>query len=161
RGLAGLPAIAGAADLAMRAVMRAAGNAPRSTGPRRYHIRFDCAPLQIEVVDHFGDDFDALWDRLKDGYEVTMDPSAAFSNWRHLGTPALVGRGLVLAGRDGGRLLGYVALREPATTTPGHVLVTDLFYDRTRRDVFHNLMNAAFAFARTRAASAFEVFGLH
>ena len=161
RGLAGLPAVAGAADLAVRAMMRAAGGAPSPTGQRSDGISFACAPLQIDTVEHFGDEFDALWDRLKDGYDVTMERSAEFLNWRHIGIPALLGRAHVLACRDGSHLLGYVALREPATTTPGHVLVTDLFYDRARPDAFHNLMNAAFDFARTRSASAFEVFGLH
>jgi amino acid adenylation domain-containing protein len=159
RGLAGLPAIAGVADLAVRAMMRVSGSTPPVSGHRR--IRFACAPLPVNVMQHFGDEFDELWDRLKDGYEITTERSAAFLNWRHVGIPALLGRTHVLACRDGGRLLGYVSLREPATTAPGHVVATDLFYDRERRDAFYNLMNAAFAFALSRSASTFEVFGLH
>jgi hypothetical protein len=58
-------------------------------------------------------------------------------------------------------LLGYVSLREPATTAPGHFIVTDLFYDHGRPDVLHNLMNAAFQFAVERSASVLEVFGFH
>ena len=58
-------------------------------------------------------------------------------------------------------MLGYVALREPATTAPGHFIMTDLFYDPARPDVMQNLANAAFDFAAAHSASVLEVFGFH
>ncbi|MEO9188831.1 MAG: non-ribosomal peptide synthetase [Acetobacteraceae bacterium] len=128
---------------------------------RGMHIRFACAPLRVDTVERFGPEFDELWDRLKHDHGVTMERSAAFLNWRHIDPPRLLGRSHALACRDNGRLLGYVALREPATTAPGHFIVTDLFYDRDNPDVLHNLMNAAFDFAVSRSASVLEVFGFH
>jgi hypothetical protein len=67
----------------------------------------------------------------------------------------------VLACRDGGELLGYIVLREPATTAAGHMLVADLFTDPARPETLHSLLNAGYALARSRGASAFEVFGVH
>lgn len=128
---------------------------------RGMRIRFDVMPLQVERVERCGAEFDALWDRLKDGYAITTERTAAFLNWRHIDTPHLLGRSHILACRDGGQVIGYVALREPTTTAPGHVIMTDLFYDRANREVLHNLMNAAFDFARSRGASVLEVFGFH
>lgn len=131
------------------------------SGVRGMRIRFDARPMQVQNVERCGAEFDALWDRLKDGYTITTERTAAFLNWRHIDTPRLLGPSYVLACRDGGQLLGYVALREPTTTAPGHVIVTDLFYDRANNDVLHNLMNAAFDFARSQGASVLEVFGFH
>ena len=151
--------IAAAAPLALGAV--GGTRAALQAGLRRMQIRFDCKPLQIEPIEHFGAEFDALWDRVKLDYDVTMERSAAFLNWRHLNLPRLLGNSYALACRDNGRLLGYVAMREPTTTAPGHFIVTDLFYDSTRPDVLPNLMNAAFDFVAARSASALEVFGFH
>ncbi len=128
---------------------------------RGMRIRFDAKPLQVERVEHCGAEFDALWHRLKYSYAITTERSAAFLNWRHVDAPRFLGPSHILACRDGGPLLGYVALREPTTTAPGHVIVTDLFYDRADPNVLHNLMNAAFDFARSRDASVLEVFGFH
>jgi len=128
---------------------------------RGMRIRFDCPPLEIAPVVHFGPDFDALWNRLKHDHAVTIERSAAFLNWRHINPPHLLGRSYALACRDKGELLGYIALREPVTTAPGHFIVTDIFYDRARPDVLHNLMNAAFDFAVSKSASVIELFGFH
>ena len=107
-------------------------------------IRFACPKLRVDQVERFGPEFDALWERLKRGHAVTTERSSVFLNWRHIDVPRLLGRTYALACRDDDGLLGYVALREPATTAPGHFIVTDLFYDQGRPDVLHNLMNAAF-----------------
>lgn len=131
------------------------------SGMHGMHIRFDARPLQVERVERCGTEFDELWGRLKGSYAITTERTASFLNWRHVDTPRLLGQSHVLACRDGGQLLGYVALREPTTTAPGHFIVTDLFYDRANRDVLHNLMNAAFDFACSRGASVLEVFGFH
>lgn len=128
---------------------------------RGMRISFEARPMQVEPVERCGPEFDALWERLKDGYTVTTERTAAFLNWRHIDTPHLLGRSHVLACRDSGQLVGYVALREPTTTAPGHIIVTDLFYERSNGDVLHNLMNATFDFARSRGASVLEVFGFH
>jgi amino acid adenylation domain-containing protein len=132
-----------------------------AAGVRGMRIRFDCPPLAVEPVAHFGPEFDALWDRLKHNYAVTAARSAAFLNWRHLNPPRLLGRSYALACRDQGELVGYVALREPSNTAPGHFIVTDLFYDEARPEVLHNLMNAAYDFAAARSATVLELFGFH
>jgi len=130
-------------------------------GLRRARIRFDCSPMQIEAVERFGPEFDDLWERLRHNYAVTTTRTSEFLNWRHINPPRLLGQSHVLACRDDGRLLGYIALREPVTTVPGHFIVTDLFYDNERPDALHNLMNAAFNYAVARSASVLEVFGFH
>jgi amino acid adenylation domain-containing protein len=138
------------------------GRAALRAGLRGMKIQFPCRPLPVEQVSAFGAEFDRLWNRLKHRYAVTMERSAALLNWRHRNTPRLLGPSFALACRDaGGELLGYVALREPINMAPGHVIMTDLFYDQDNPDVLGNLMNAAFAFAASRSASVFEVFGFH
>ncbi|HUJ02366.1 MAG TPA: non-ribosomal peptide synthetase, partial [Rhizomicrobium sp.] len=128
---------------------------------KRNRINFACKPLAVEPVARFGAEFDELWNRLKNHYDVTTERSAEMLNWRHIDTPRLLGRSYALAVRENGKLLGYVALREPSTTAPGHFIVTDLFYDPSRTDAMQNLMNAAFEFAAAHGASVFEVFGFH
>jgi hypothetical protein len=128
---------------------------------RGMRVRYACRPLQIEPIAHFGPEFDALWDRLKGRYAVTVERTAAFLNWRHIDLPPLLGRSFALACRDDGRLVGYVALRAPANTVPGHFVMTDLFYDDAIPEALPNLINAAFEFAVSQWASVFEVFGFH
>ena len=125
------------------------------------HIRYDGPHLAIEPITEFGAEFDALWERLKHQHSVTTERRARFLNWRHINVPRLLGRSHALACTENGKLLGYIALREPTTTAPGHFIVTDLFYDLSRPAVLHNLMRAAFDFATGKAASVVEVFGLH
>jgi len=124
-------------------------------------IRFKATTLSVEMVDRFGPEFDALWDRLKRNYAVTIERTARLLNWRHLTPSTLLGKSYVFACRDGETLLGYAAVRESTTTFPGHLIVTDIFYDEARVDVFHALMNAVFRFAEAHRASALEVFGFH
>jgi len=137
----------------MRAGMR--------TSLGRGRIHFDCRKLPVTEITRFGSEFDELWDRLKHRFPVTTERTARVLNWRHIETPRLLGRHHALACREGGRLLGYVALRAPVTTAPGHFIITDLFHDPDRPDVMQNLMNAAFAFAADHAATVLEVFGFH
>jgi len=127
----------------------------------RSRIDFGCRELAVETVDRFGPEFDDLWQRLRHTYAVTTERTAAVLNWRHIDTPRLLGRSYALACREGGTLVGYIALREPATTATGHFIVTDLFHDASRPDVMPNLLNAAFRFAAARSASVLEVFGFH
>jgi hypothetical protein len=127
----------------------------------RSRIRFTCEKLPVDRVERFGPEFDELWHRLKWSFGVATERTADVLNWRHIGPPSLLGRSHVLACRENGRLAGYIALREPATTVPGHFVVTDIFYDPSRPDVMHNLLNAAFEDAVSRAATVFEIFGFH
>ncbi len=132
-----------------------------AAGLHQTRIRFACEPLDIEPVEHFGTEFDTLWDRLKNQHAVSVVRTADLLNWRHIQPTRLLGPSYALACREAGQLLGYVALREPATTAPGHFIVTDLFYDTTRPEVLHNLMNAAFEFVAQRSATVLEIFGFH
>ena len=117
--------------------------------------------LQIEPIARFGPEFDALWERLRGRYAVTMERTAAFLNWRHIDPPLLLGRSFALACRDEGKLVGYVALRAPTNTVPGHFIMTDLFYDDAIPEALPSLLNAAFEFAAAQSATVFEVFGFH
>ncbi len=155
----GQAVIGGAAPFAVGAI--GGGRAALDASLGRSRIRFACRPLQIDVVERFGAEFDELWERLKPQHDVVTERTAAVLNWRHIDPPSLLGRSYALSCREGGQLLGYVALREPATTAPGHFILTDLFYDVTRSEIMHNLMNAAFDFVAGRSASVLEVFGLH
>ena len=94
-------------------------------------------------------------------YAVTTERTAVFLNWRHIDAPPLLGRSFALACRDEGRLVGYVALRAPANTVPGHFIMTDLFYDDTSPEALPSLLNGAFDLAVTQSATVFEVFGFH
>ena len=155
----GLTLLGAAAPLALGAAGGVRTALRASLRPMR--IKFGDKPLQVEPVTHFGAEFDALWDRAKRQYDVTMERSAKLLNWRHLNLPRLLGTGHAFACRDQGERLGYIAMREPTTTAPGHFIVTDLFYDTGRPEVLHNLMDAAFDCAAARSASALEIFGFH
>jgi hypothetical protein len=130
-------------------------------GLRGMRIRYAGRELQIEPVARFGSEFDALWDRVKGRYAVTTERTAAFLNWRHIDAPPLLGRSFALACRDEGRLVGYIALRAPANTVPGHFIMTDLFYDDAIPEALPSLLNGAFDLAVAQSATVFEVFGFH
>ncbi len=127
----------------------------------RSRIDFTGGDLPTEMVGRFEPEFDALWQRYRHHHTFATERTAAILNWRHIDPPRLLGRSYALACRDGAKLAGYVALREPATTAPGHFIVTDLLYDPARPEVMWSLMNAAFKFAAARSASVLEVFGFH
>jgi hypothetical protein len=74
--------------------------------------------------------------------------------------PKFMGATTVLACRDNGRLLGYVAVMkrlQAVWAAPGRYVVTDLFYDKARPDVLASLMNGAFDFAKSEGGSVLEV----
>lgn len=129
---------------------------------RHRRLRFDCRRLPIEPVVSFTEEFNELWEDNKDDYDITTVRDRAFLNWRHCWNDSLVGRTFVFACRDHGKLVGYIALQARIPESgylPGHYLVTDLFYKRTRTDVLHNLMNHAFDFSKGQGCSVFEVAG--
>jgi amino acid adenylation domain-containing protein len=132
-----------------------------AAGAHGMRLRFACRPLAIEAINRFDPEFDELWERCKHRYGITIDRRAEFLNWRHIDPPRLLGRSFAFACRDGGRLLGYLALRAPANTFPGHFIMTDLFYDSAVPEVMPNLLNAAFDFVVSQAATVFEIFGFH
>lgn len=125
-------------------------------------IAFTSPVLPIESVTSFTGEFDELWETNKKDYDITTVRTRAFLDWRHFGTGSRVGQTFVFACRDGGVLRGYIAVQErspEAGYLSGHYVVTDLFYERTRTDVMHNLMNHAFAFVSERGGSVFQVSG--
>lgn len=125
-------------------------------------VRFNGPRLPVERVESFGEEFDDLWEKNKKDFDITTVRQRTFLNWRHFGNGSLVGQTFVFACRDGGELRGYVAVqaRSPeAGYLPGHYVVTDLFYERERKDVLHNLMNHAFDFVSAHGGSVFQVSG--
>ena len=98
----------------------------------------------------------------KKDYDITTVRDRAFLNWRHCEAGSLVGRTSVFACRDQGQIRGYIAVQVRAHESGyvrGHYVVTDLFYERTRKDVLYNLMNYAFEFAKAQGCSIFQVSG--
>lgn len=125
-------------------------------------IRFNGPRLSVAPVESFTEEFDDLWERNKNDYDITTVRHRRFLNWRHFGTGSLVGQTFVFACRDGDVVRGYIAVqaRSPeAGYLSGHYVVTDLFYERARKDVLHNLMNHAFDFVTARGGSVFHVSG--
>ena len=129
---------------------------------RHRRLKFDCSSLPVEPVVSFTEEFDDLWENNKEDYDVTTVRDQAFLNWRHCWSDSLVGRTFAFACRDRGKLVGYIALQARSHKSGylrGHYLVTDLFYERRRTDVLHNLMNHAFDFAKEQGCSVFQVAG--
>lgn len=129
---------------------------------RHRRLRFNCPKLSIEPVVSFTEEFNDLWENNKKDYDITTVRNRAFLNWRHCGVASLLGRTFVFACRDGGQILGYIALQARSHESGylrGHYVVTDLFYERTRKDVLYNLMNYAFEFAKAQGCSIFQVAG--
>jgi hypothetical protein len=129
---------------------------------RHRRLRFACSKLSIEPVVSFTDEFNELWEKNKNDYNVTTVRDREFLTWRHFQVTNLVGRTFVFACRDRGQLRGYIALQARSPESgyiPGHYVVTDLFYERSRKDVLHNLMNHAFEFAEAKGCSIFHVSG--
>jgi hypothetical protein len=131
----------------------------------RARIAFDVPPLPVELSTGFGDEFDLFWHEHRQRYDVTMERTSAFLDWRHRQLPKAAGRAFVLACRDRGRLVGYVALQTPGTRSdrqiPGCFNVTDLVYPAERPDVLGNLMNAAFRFAVEHGGVVLKLSGFH
>ena len=129
-------------------------------GHRR--LKFKCPKLSVEPVVSFTEEFDELWENNKKDYGITTIRDRTFLTWRHLQDTGVLGRTFVFACRDNGKLRGYIALQALSGEVgciPDHYVVTDLFYERARRDVLHNLMNHAFEFARANGCSGFGVSG--
>jgi hypothetical protein len=93
-------------------------------------------------------------------YRVIGVRDRATLNWRHFRIPSVIGRTVIFACRESGRLAGYLALQERNGTAgdpPGLFAVTDMFYDRQRADVLQSLFNAAFDYAESRNGAIFQV----
>lgn len=127
---------------------------------RHRRLRIKCPKLSVEPVVSFTKEFDELWENNKKDYGITTVRDQAFLTWRHLQITSALGRTFVFACRDNGRMRGYITLQarsQEAGYLTGHYVVTDLFYERARKDVLYNLMNHAFEFARAHGCSVFEV----
>lgn len=128
----------------------------------RRRLQFACLKLLVEPVVEFTDEFTTFWEDNKKDYDVTTVRDQAFLNWRHGQIPSLIGRTYVFACREQGQLRGYIAVQARAYASGylrGHYVVTDLFYERARKDVLQNLMNYAFEFANAKGCSIFQVSG--
>lgn len=129
---------------------------------RHRRLRFTCPKLSVEPVVSFTEEFNDLWKNNKKDYDITTVRDCAFLTWRHYQVTSLVGRTSVFACRDHGQIRGYIALQARSRESgylPGHYMVTDLFYERTRKDVLYNLMNYAFEYAKAQDCSIFQVSG--
>jgi hypothetical protein len=139
-------------------LLKAAARA-RYAGHRR--IRFPGALLPVEPVKAFTEEFTQFWGEHKRAYGITTVRDRAFLQWRHLEMPPSSGTPHVFACRDNGRVRGYLAMMElnpqEGVCPPGRFRVTDVFYDRSRPDVVHSLLNHAFESAKARGCSMFEV----
>ena len=126
-------------------------------------IDFDCPPLPVERVASFAGEFDEYWAEHRQAYDVTVERTSKFLNWRHFQLPSVAGECFAFACRDGGELAGYVALQAPGYhgRLPGCFIVTDLFYPPGREDVLRNLMNAAFRFVVARGGTVLKLSGFH
>lgn len=127
---------------------------------RHRRLIFKCPKLCVEPVVSFTEEFDRLWENNNKDYAITTVRDRAFLTWRHLRVTRAVGRTFVFACRDNGQMRGYIALQARSHESGylrGHYVVTDLFYERTRKDVLYNLMNHAFKFAKAQGCSIFEV----
>jgi len=126
---------------------------------RHRRLKIKCPKLAVEPVVSFTKEFDDLWENNKKDYAITTVRDQAFLTWRHLRVTNVIGRTFVFACRDNGQMRGYIALQARSHESGylrGHYVVTDLFYERTRKDVLYNLMNHAFEFAKTHGCSIFE-----
>ncbi|MBH0180023.1 MAG: acyltransferase domain-containing protein, partial [Nitrospira sp.] len=125
-------------------------------------LEFNCPKLSVEPVTEFTEEFSGFWEKNKADYDITTVRDQAFLNWRYGHISNLTGRTFVFVCRDQGQIRGYIALQARAHEY-GHLrglyVVTDLFYERTRKDVLHNLLNYAFEFSCTHGASIFLVSG--
>lgn len=129
---------------------------------RHQRLKFECPKLSVEPVASFMEEFDELWHDNKNDYGITTVRDRVFLTWRHLQDTGVLGKTFVFACRDNGKMRGYVALQVLSGEVgciPDLCMVTDLFYERVRRDVLHNLMNHAFDFARVNGCSGFAVMG--
>jgi hypothetical protein len=129
----------------------------------RSKVAFDCEPLPVERVTWFTGEFDEFWTDHRERYDVTVERTSKFLNWRHVLLPKTTGECFAFACRDQGRLMGYVALQRSGYQgrLPGCFIVTDLFYRTEREDVFRNLMNAAFRLVVERRGAILKMSGFH
>lgn len=127
---------------------------------RHRRLRFPGGTLPVMPVTEFTDEFTQFWEEQKHAYGVTAIRSRAYLQWRFIDPPLFMGKTTVLACRENGRLLGYVAVMKRLQTVwaaPGRYVVTDVFYDKARPDVLASLMNGAFELTRSEGGSVLEV----
>lgn len=118
--------------------------------------RFQCPKLTVEPAKVFTDEFDQLWEDNKKDYGIMAVRDKQTLAWRHCEVPSFIGKTYVFACRDEEKLQGHLALQartEAAGFLSGHYVVTDVFYERSRKEVLYNLMNHAFEFAKARGQS--------
>lgn len=96
------------------------GNALRDT-----LLELDTSAIEVTEVTTPGEEFDRLWQRLRQAYEAMVVRDRAWVQYRYAGAPEM-GYGLLLARRDG-QPAGYLAyrLRRLPSGTVGYI--ADLF----------------------------------
>ena len=128
---------------------------------RHRRLRFSGETLPVETVKEFTEDFTQFWEGHKNQYGITMVRDKKFLQWRYLEMPPVLGVNHIFACRDNGRLGGYLVMVEinprQKFCAPKRFRVIDVFYDRSRPDVFYSLMNRAFESAKVQGCTAFEV----
>lgn len=118
--------------------------------------------LTVEPVRRFQDEFDALWKTIRSQYRITLVRTSDFLNWRLIDMPESLPRAFALACRENGVLKGYAVVHvRPAENVSGRFVLSDIFYDRRRKDVLTALLHHAYLLARSRDAAVFEISSFH
>lgn len=84
--------------------------------------------ITVREVGSFGDEYDALWARVRDAVPVTQVRDAAYLRWRYLENPFTF---RILEARRGGALAGYLvtlALRDEQRTDLRRLYIVDWFF---------------------------------
>jgi len=106
--------------------------------------------VEVEEVERFGPEVDALWERVRGQYGVIAKRDSEFLNWKAFDHPFLGYRGFLA--RRGGDVVGYSVLRVSQEEEPsvGHII--DLFTAREDREARDALIQHAIGvFGKSRA----------
>lgn len=104
----------------------------------------------------FGEDYDALWERVAPSYDFIAERKARYLEWKYRKVPHV--RYDIFEARCDGVLTGYIVLRAAERNGVKLALVVDLFADPDDKATVGKLLDHAFEWARDSGAARVQTF---
>ena len=92
----------------------------------------------IREIERFDERFDALWSRAREGYDICIERTAAYLNWKFCEQPHAIYRRFAALVDD--RLAGYVVLRVCTPPEPSLGVIVDLITQDRDETLYHELL---------------------
>jgi len=100
--------------------------------------RFFDSSIEITKVDRFDDNIDALWNRICSQFDVIIQRTKTFLNWKYIQQP-FIDYQIFTASRYN-RICGYIILRKTISSERNAGIIADLFVSREDKKVIQALL---------------------